>query len=175
MISRTRSLNSWFLASPRIDEMPDRTYTARNHPPNFVDRLAAHWVELTLALLGVSRGVIGILSETVDNIATAIDRIPSVLGIVVAISMILGGGFWITAVVRRFRTLNQYYYVLRTGLVLTSMGWISYLLTAVMFKPQEVLTWSVTLVASVATVGLYAQSFLNERTQRKETPSDEQR
>lgn len=147
--------------------MPDRVYLARNHPPNLWDRVSAHWMEITLALLGIIRGTLTIVGDKTPHITAAIDRIPSISGLLVSLSLAVGGFVWIYSVLKRFKTLNEYYLRLRTGLAMVFLGWTSYFVVAIAFRPEEALTWTVTLFASLGTFGLYIQTFVNEKTIRK--------
>lgn len=147
--------------------MPDRLYHARHHPPTAGDRISAHWVEVVLSVAGILRGVLGIVSEWIPHIAQPIDRIPPVYGTLVSVSLIAGGVIWLISVIKRFKTLNRFYHLLRTGLVLSTFGWLSFFTPAIIFKPAEVFTWAATLTAAIASFGLYLLTFINERTIRQ--------
>lgn len=147
--------------------MPDRLYHTRNHPPTVGDRISAHWVELVLSVGGILRGILGIVSEWAPYITQPVDRIPPFYGTLVAVSLIAGGVIWTSSLVRRFKTLNQFYHWLRTGLALSAFGWLSFFSSALIFKPTEVFTWAATLTAAVAACGLYLLTFINERTIRQ--------
>lgn len=148
--------------------MPDRLYNARNHPPSVGDRIYAHWLEMTLAVMGILRGGLSIVADHLDFIERSVDRIPEPFGIGISLALIAGGLVWIWSVVVRFDTLNRFYLILRTGLGLVALGWFAHLAAAIIFAPTHVLVWSVTLSTALATSGLYVLSFLNERTIRRE-------
>lgn len=147
--------------------MPDRLYHTRHHPPTVGDRISAHWVELILAVGGILRGILGIVTEWAPHITQAIDRIPPFYGTLVSASLITGGVIWIHSIVKRFKTLNRFYHLLRTGLMLSAFGWMSFFTAAILFKPTEVFTWGATLTAAVGACGLYLLTFINERTIRQ--------
>ena len=147
--------------------MPDRLYHPRHHPPTVGDRISAHWAELILAGAGIFRGLLGIASEWIPQISRALDRIPAFFGILVPVSLIVGGVIWISSIVNRFKTLNRFYYTLRTGLLLSVLGWLSFFTSAILFHPTRVFTWGATLTAAIATCGLYLLTFVNERTIRQ--------
>lgn len=147
--------------------MPDRLYHTRHHPPNVGDRISAHWVEIVLSVAGICRGILGIVTEWIPHIAQPIDRIPKFYGVFVSVALIAGGIIWLTSVIKRFKTLNRFYYLLRTGLVLSTLGWLSFFTSAVIFKPAAVFTWAATLTAAIAAFGLYLLTFVNERTIRQ--------
>lgn len=147
--------------------MPDRLYHSRHHPPTVGDRISAHWAELILAGAGILRGILGIVSEWMPHITQPLDRIPAFFGTLVSVSMIVGGVVWISSIIKRFKTLNRFYYLLRTGLMLSALGWLSFFTSALVFKPTEVFTWGATLTAAIATCGLYLLTFINERTIRQ--------
>lgn len=148
--------------------MPDRLYHARNHPPSRGDRLAAHWLEITIALMGILRGGLSIVADYVEFITPPVDRVPEVYGLAVSVSLIVGGVVWIRSVIRRFDTLNRFYLNLRTGLGLVTLGWIAHLIAAIVFNPTHVFIWSATLSITLSTSGLYFQTFVNEKTIRGE-------
>lgn len=147
--------------------MPDRLYHTRHHPPTLGDRISAHWAEMVLSVAGIFRGVLGIVTEWTPHIAEPVDRIPPLYGTLVSVSLIAGGAIWVGSIIRRFKTLNRFYYVLRTGLMLSAFGWLSFFTPAVIFKPAEVFTWAATLTAAIAVCGLYLLTFINERTIRQ--------
>lgn len=147
--------------------MPDRLYHARHHPPTVGDRISAHWAELVLAAAGILRALLGISAEWVPYITQPLDRIPAFFGILVPLSLITGGVIWIGSIVKRFKTLNRFYYLLRTGLLLSALGWLSFFTSAILFHPTRVFTWGATLTAAIATCGLYILTFVNERTIRQ--------
>lgn len=147
--------------------MPDRLYHARFHPPNMMDRILAHWVELFIALFGIFRGVTG-------GLGFRYGFVPPFLGYISSASLIIGGLVWILAIARRYKTLNQYYFVLRTALGLSFLGWASHFLPAIVWRPTQVLTWSTMILLCSCIAGLYVQTFINERTIRKQgVPSNE--
>lgn len=147
--------------------MPDRLYNTRHHPPTVSDRISAHWVEIVLSVAGICRGILGIVTEWTPHITQAIDRIPPLYGTLVSVSLIAGGVIWVASVIKRFKTLNRFYYLLRTGLMLSAFGWLSFFTSAVIFTPAEVFTWAATLTAAIAVCGLYLLTFINERTIRQ--------
>ena len=147
--------------------MPDRLYRTRQIPPTVGDRISAHWAELVLSVAGIFRGILGIVTEWTPHIAEPVDRIPPLYGTLVSVSLIAGGVIWVASIINRFKTLNRFYYVLRTGLMLSAFGWLSFFTSAVVFKPAEVFTWAATLTAAVITCGLYLLTFINERTIRQ--------
>ena len=147
--------------------MPDRLYNTRHHPPTVSDRISAHWVEIVLSVGGICRGILGILTEWIPHITQPIDRIPPLYGTLVSVSLIAGGVIWVASIINRFKTLNRFYYILRTGLMLSAFGWLSFFTSAVIFKPAQVFTWAATLTAAIAVCGLYLLTFINERTIRQ--------
>ena len=147
--------------------MPDRLYRTRQIPPTVGDRISSHWVEIVLSVAGICRGVLGIVAELTPHVTHPIDRIPPLYGTLVSVSLIAGGVIWFASIIQRFKTLNRFYYILRTGLMFSAFGWLSFFTSSVIVKPAEVFTWTATLTAAIAVCGLYFLTFINERTIRQ--------
>lgn len=163
------STSSWMVWPLAYRSDPDAgSLIPHPAPPSDIGRSnLAHWAELVLSVAGIFRGILGIVTEWTPLITQPVDRIPPLYGTLVSVSLIAGGAIWVCGIIRRFKTLNRYYYVLRTGLMLSAFGWLSFFTPAVIFKPAEVSTWAATLTAAIAVCGLYLLTFINERTIRQ--------
>ena len=147
--------------------MPDRLYHARHHPPTVGDRISAHWAELVLSAMGAIRGLLGLYTEWAPYLTRPENRLPPFYWTIVSISLIIGGVIWLISIVKRLKTLNRFYLVLRTGLALSALGWLSFFTSAIIVRPTHVFTWSYTLMSAVAVCGLYILTFINERMIRR--------
>lgn len=147
--------------------MPDRPYFPRRNPPDLWDRIGYHYMELVIAFYSMTYGVLRLIDSFAANVQLTTRSVPHLPASVISIVLVVGGAVWSLAIVRRFETVNSYYFTLRTGLSLLSIAWGSYFVVAIMLKPQIISVWLFALSLLVATGGLYLQSFHNEKAARR--------
>ena len=145
--------------------MPDRLYISWRHPPKLVDRILAHWAELWWAALGVVLGLLVFIRDFAPGVEiyAFVNHLSPLAGQGGAALMVLGGLVWLYSAIRKFRTINRYYFLVRTGLALSAGGWLLYFIPTVIFSPGAALIWIFSGVAFICIFGMYARTFVNER------------
>lgn len=119
------------------------------------DRIAAHWMELMVATLGILRGLATLADEYLPTVTPAVLGLPTWLGLVLAAMLVLGGAAWAYSIVRRFPTVDDWWAWQLWGLSLSGFGWLCYAITTAALHPTWFTTWSTTLAVSAGCWGMW--------------------
>ena len=128
-----------------------------------LDRVLSHYAEVLVAALGV---VLGVTHIFVPEAELSIKGLPMTLSFVLAVLMVAGGLLWGYAIVKRFRTINTYWFWLRCGLSMSGFSWFAYFIASVGLRPYAVTVWATYLIVSMVPIGLWCISLIQEKTVR---------
>lgn len=147
--------------------MPDRTFRGFRQPPSMADRLTTHMAEVGIAVLGILRGLHGLIGDRLVFVSPAVDSLPKAISYPVAMFLILGGSLWIYSTASTFVTINSYWHKLRWGLTLCGFGWLGYFVAAIALRPTASNSWTTALIFCMISWSLYVLSFFQEREVRR--------
>ena len=168
--------------------MPDRTYLPWDRSRGFRrrDRLAAHWYPFCTTLGSAGLGLLILVTSALRalyprrpdadgdgaidppwsvadwhkwlNPAPSLALLPQWQGGFLGAVLLLGGLLWVFATLTSFKYVEDFWKVLRAGLLLLILGWTAYTACAMHMRPEWVVPWWIGATTAAAYAGEFALS-----------------
>lgn len=168
--------------------MPDRLHSPINKKRyRRRDRLWAHWYAFCATLGGTGLGLLIILTTGARHLSPAFPPdtppmdpweypgwerwlfpAPSLMALpgwqsyVLGGLLVVGGVLWTVATMLEFRYVEDFWKVLRAGLLMLFLGWFAYAVCAAIMKPEWVVPWWLGLTHAFAYLGGFYISMLHQ-------------
>lgn len=149
---------------------PDRSYQPSGPIYRWHDRIAAHWMEAVIAVVGILRGALILIDDLRGARGPAVLELPlghssAILGFLVAGSVV-----WLVTIVRRFQAITTLWMWQRLATGFAALGWTGYTLAAGLLRP-DLSGWVIWLAITIGCWGSFGLSFRAERRHRKRLES----
>jgi len=94
--------------------------------------------------------------------APSLTTLPEWQGLVLGALLLLGGACWTVATLTEFKYVEDFWKVLRAGLLMLILGWLAYVFCALNMRPEWVVPWWLGLTHAVAYSGGFYLSMLHQ-------------
>lgn len=144
--------------------MPNRHYIPSGGSwPRWLDHLGAHLNEVGISLIALILGTL-VLIGTTNEFHASLFLIP--LGyqyeVALAIPLMLGGALGLVATLIDFKQRATYWALLRSGLILESIGWLSYGFTVAVIAGQPAVSSMLAIGIGLLRLARFGRTLLDE-------------
>lgn len=128
--------------------MPNRVWRARHRPPRTSDHLAAHFYEVSIAVVGVLVGVGMLVTALIPgaSFSATLDAMHILVASSVGALMIVGGGSIIAGLLDDSDDLIDGWRKERFGLILSAFGWLGWGISVGYSLRGASITWVLALL-----------------------------
>jgi hypothetical protein len=145
--------------------MPNRHYVpSGGRWPRWVDHLGAHLNEAGISMLAVLLGtqiLMGIILSDYQASLFLYDLTPN-QELFLAVPLLVGGLLSVYAILWEFKHRSTYWLVLRSGILLEAIGWLTYAFTIMVVAQQPAVSTSLTLGLGVLRLVRFGRTLLDE-------------
>lgn len=144
--------------------MPNRHYVpSAGRWPRWLDHLGAHLNEAAISFMAVLLGAL-VLVGTTNLFHASLFLIP--LGLYhelgLAIPLLVGGTLTLTATLVDFKSRGTYWLVLRSGLTIETIGWLSYSLSVAVVAQQPAVSSLLAAGIGIMRLARFLRTLLDE-------------
>ena len=151
------------------------------------DRLWAHWYAFCATIGGSGLGLLIVLTTLVRHFSPAFPpeapllppdayagwrrwmfpapslmALPEWQGLVLGLLLVVGGFLWTLATMTQFKYVEDFWKVLRAGLLMLVLGWFGYSFCAANMRPEWIVPWWLGLTHAIAYLGGFYLSMLHQ-------------
>lgn len=144
--------------------MPNRHYIPSGGSwPRWLDHLGAHLNDFGISVIALFLGTL-VLIGTTDKFHASLFLIPldSQYEVALAIPLMLGGALGIAATLIDFKQRATYWAMLRSGLILESIGWLSYGCTIAAVAGQPAVSSMLAIGLGILRLARFGRTLLDE-------------
>ena len=167
--------------------MPDRIYLPINSAKySRRDRLWSHWYAFCATLGGAGLGLLISVATLIRllyphqppynqeppwevlgwerwlNPAPSLAAVPDWQGLLIGLLLFLGGIIWTVATLVEFRYVEDFWKVLRGGLLMLVLGWAAYVFCAANMRPEWIVPWWLGTTNAIAYSGGFYLSMVHQ-------------
>lgn len=144
--------------------MPNRHYVpSAGRWPRWLDHLGAHLNEVGLSFIAIMLGAL-VLVGTTNLFHASLFLIP--LGVyhelALSVPLLVGGMLSLTATLADFKRRRTYWLILRSGLVVETIGWLSYSLAVTVVAQQTTVSALLTGGIGILRFARFLRTLLDE-------------